>query len=354
LEVVLRSNKVFSIPSLRSLFDGKERRGFPAEAREEARFTIGVTGFMGLVLFAIPADWGMRQAAGEPPRNGQGPRPAAGPSTANPARTDSNAEPQPPRPASAPVLKAAIHAFRSECMKCHESDGSGEATRTIYPKIPDFRDPKWHDSRSDLELSRSIAEGKGKSMRPMKDVLKSHELTEMVSLIRGFRGGKQIVPEAPSDPPAGNGSTEPPATAAPKAADHAQVTRASLKVQSGSRLFQQFCVKCHGADGTAKELRSRSLAIPNFTDPAWHGKRSDQQCAASILDGKGTRMPAFRGIISDKDAQDLVACVRAMCPNRPQSVEVAPTEFDNHFRELQQQFGKLQKELRSLSSVSEN
>ena len=68
-------------------------------------------------------------------------------------------------------------------------------------------------------------------------------------------------------------------------------------------LFQQRCVKCHGADGTAKPARDRLAKIPNFTDPSWQAQRSDAQLQVSILDGKELEMPSWRGKISEEQGE---------------------------------------------------
>jgi mono/diheme cytochrome c family protein/uncharacterized membrane protein len=81
-----------------------------------------------------------------------------------------------------------------------------------------------------------------------------------------------------------------------------------------AELFQQHCVKCHGADGTGKPARNRLAKIPNFTDPSWPAQRSDAQLLVSILDGKEPEMPSWRGKISEEQARGLVAHVRALAP----------------------------------------
>lgn len=93
-------------------------------------------------------------------------------------------------------------------------------------------------------------------------------------------------------------------------------------------------------------MRTRGVPVPNFTDAAWHAKRSDAQMEASILDGKGTQMPAFRGSVTPSDAGELVALVRSLCPNRPAPRVTAPTEFENRFEQLEQELGKLQNEIK--------
>src|SRR5690348_1869418 len=80
------------------------------------------------------------------------------------------------RPASAPDPRGSERAhpvsvvklYRSSCLKCHDTDGKGEIIRDTMPKVPDFTDAEWHATRSEADLRRSILEGKGKSMPPMR------------------------------------------------------------------------------------------------------------------------------------------------------------------------------------------
>jgi mono/diheme cytochrome c family protein len=51
--------------------------------------------------------------------------------------------------------------------------------------------------------------------------------------------------------------------------------------------------------------------IPDFTSRAWQEQRGDAQLAVSILDGRGTLMPAYRDRISGEKVRDLVTYVRA-------------------------------------------
>jgi hypothetical protein len=91
--------------------------------------------------------------------------------------------------------------------------------------------------------------------------------------------------------------------------------------------------------------------IPDFTNPAFHKERSNAQLRVSILDGKGTLMPANRGRITDEQAGDLVAYVRAFGPQTSASRPVAAssqTDFEKSFRQLEQQWIALQKELEKI------
>ena len=58
-------------------------------------------------------------------------------------------------------------------------------------------------------------------------------------------------------------------------------------------------------------------------------------------------MPAFRGRVSEDQVQDLIAYVRAFGP-APAS-EAAPGDFEEKFRQLQEQWNSLQKQLQEIT-----
>jgi mono/diheme cytochrome c family protein len=127
-----------------------------------------------------------------------------------------------------------------------------------------------------------------------------------------------------------------------------------------AKLFGQHCVKCHGADGAGKPARVIEPAIPDFTAASWQAKRTDAQLLASILDGKGQTMPAFRikAKISEEQARGLVAHVRAFAPSKKKSDLQQPNEpgadsFAGRFRCLEQECAALRQQFRQLSQASD-
>lgn len=111
-----------------------------------------------------------------------------------------------PPGATAPIAVAAHVAppdvYRTYCFACHDSNGKGNtAVRMAMPELPDFTASAWQKSRTDADLAHSVLEGKGKFMLPMKDKLGGVDATQMVALIRGFDGGRQVIPvEGPKAP----------------------------------------------------------------------------------------------------------------------------------------------------------
>jgi mono/diheme cytochrome c family protein len=130
------------------------------------------------------------------------------------------------------------------------------------------------------------------------------------------------------EPPAANGATESAASAAVRA------------------VYRQRCQRCHEADGTGSDGDA-----PDFTNAKWQKSRTDLQLLVSILDGKGSGMPGFRGKITDEQARELVAFTRAFAKGGAG----AATDFASRFRQLQDELAALQQQFRALAQpVTQN
>jgi ubiquinol-cytochrome c reductase cytochrome b subunit len=265
------------------------------------------------------------------------------------------AKPVLPTPVAAQM--SPVQVYRAYCLACHDADGRGNTVRKAMPDMSDFTNAKWQESRTDAELLHSILEGKGKFMLPMKDKLSKTDAEQMVAYVRAFREGKQvvsmeppkpIVPPPPAEPTVEPGSkaTRPSRTATPS-----EETAARLRLATG--LYRQYCLICHGADGKGREMKASMPTIPDFTSRSWQEGVSTPQLVVGILDGKGTLMPAFRGRVSDEQAQDLGAYVRAFGPFRAAPSETPRSDFDQRLRELQDQWNELHRQLQELSKSSQ-
>jgi mono/diheme cytochrome c family protein len=269
-----------------------------------------------------------------------------------------------PAPAAAASHITAQNIYGTFCFACHDTTGKGNPTiRTSMAELPDFTAKTWQKSRTDADLAHSILEGKGKFMLPMKDKLGSVDVKQMVALIRAFEGGKQVValaaPQAPG-PPAPVVVTPPTKLIellGPQAAKVEQPLAApagepAARIRVGARIFQQYCIVCHGPDGTGSIMRPSMPPIPDFTSTAFHESHSNAQIMVSILDGKGTLMPANRGRVTEDQAGDLVAFIRAFGPKQfaVQAGGTADSDFDKKFLQLQQQWNELEKELQKIGA----
>lgn len=76
--------------------------------------------------------------------------------------------------------------FDSVCARCHGSDGRGGVPSAEGQPAPrNFRDPSFHSSRTDAELTKAIREGKG-PMPPYAGLLDDTQTALLVAYIRGF------------------------------------------------------------------------------------------------------------------------------------------------------------------------
>jgi mono/diheme cytochrome c family protein len=258
------------------------------------------------------------------------------------------AAPPPPSPAAAQMSPEQV--YRAYCLACHDADGRGNTVRKAMPDMSDFADPKWQAMRSDAELLHSILEGKGKFMLPMKDKLNEADAKRMVAYVRAFQEGKQVVNVAPQLPLVPPAPEQPAIVPGPKSVEKPGVapeTAARLRV--ATVVYRQYCLTCHGADGRGLQMKASMPTLQDFTNRAWQEEVSNARMLVSILDGRGTLMPAFRGRVTDEQAQDLVAYVRAFGPVQQRPSEAPATDFDKRFRELQRQWDELEKQLRELS-----
>jgi mono/diheme cytochrome c family protein len=120
------------------------------------------------------------------------------------------------------------------------------------------------------------------------------------------------------------------------------------RLRRAAVLFRSYCIACHGPDGTGVAAMRQSLdKLPDFTNPKFQEQHSDPQLRISILDGKGTQMPANRGRITETQARDLADYIRTLGPEG--SVKYGPrTPFQEEFDRLQRQWEALERQLRGL------
>jgi mono/diheme cytochrome c family protein len=114
-------------------------------------------------------------------------------------------------------------------------------------------------------------------------------------------------------------------------------------------LYDRRCFRCHGEDG--KGNGDRKGPMPDFKSRRWQAGRSDAQLLVTILEGKGTRMPAFGGKIKEKEARRLVSCIRSLGPLPTPKKETAKDDFDRRFTRLLKRFRKLREKIRKLSAT---
>ncbi len=136
-----------------------------------------------------------------------------------------------------------------------------------------------------------------------------------------------------------------------------QSGKAGEALSAAKALYQRLCVRCHEEDGHGSRMRSRTAAMPDFSTAAWQTSRSDPQLLASILHGRGTDMPPFDDRLSQQQARDLVGYVRSLGPaggKGSKGSKEMPSDFDIRFKQLQEQWEKLEKQVEELARPSKS
>ena len=91
-------------------------------------------------------------------------------------------------------------------------------------------------------------------------------------------------------------------------------------VARGAKLYEQYCQSCHQKDGVGEPPIPDLIRQPGYftamplneTSHAWH--HGDEQLVETILEGlrRTNRMPAWKNVISEEQATDIVAYIKSL------------------------------------------
>jgi cytochrome c6 len=84
---------------------------------------------------------------------------------------------------------------------------------------------------------------------------------------------------------------------------------APLRAQDAPALFKSKCAACHGPDGSGNVPMGKTLGVTDLKADAVQ-KQTDAQLTDSITNGKGAKMPAYKGKLTDDQIKGLVGFIR--------------------------------------------
>ncbi len=196
--------------------------------------------------------------------------------------------------ANPPAAYEGRRLYVSYCLLCHGSDGKGDGPLAVAMKIDPADLTTTVRSRSDTILMKIIS-GEGRqtitgrdrhnllseSMPEWKDVFDEAQIGALIAYLR-FLGGARH--DLMGDP------------------------------EIGLRLYQKYCHVCHGVDGDGDGIMTNLIGIMpmDHTNPNETNSLDNKELVASILDGKGRFMPAWRGILTQADVEALVSYIRLL------------------------------------------
>ncbi|HAJ91373.1 MAG TPA: hypothetical protein DCO71_01910 [Gammaproteobacteria bacterium] len=184
--------------------------------------------------------------------------------------------------------------YVSYCQLCHGTDGkgSGPLAKAMQIDVADLTTTV--RSRSDTILTKIIT-GEGRqtitgrdrhnllsaAMPEWKDVFDETQVKALIAYLRFL------------------GSTKHDLMGDPKV---------------GLELYQQYCQVCHGVEGDGDGIMTNLMGIMpmDHTNPNETNSLDNEALVESILDGKGRYMPAWRGILDQRDVEALVSYIRLL------------------------------------------
>jgi len=184
--------------------------------------------------------------------------------------------------------------YVSYCQLCHGTGGKGDGPLAKAMEISPADLTTTVRSRSDTILTKIIT-GKGRqtitgrdrhnllsdAMPEWKDIFSKYQLESLIAYLRFMSNAKH---KLMGDP------------------------------KAGMQLYQQYCQVCHGVEGDGDGIMTNLMGIMpmDHTNPNETRRLSNSDIVKSILDGKGRFMPAWRGILSQEDAEALVSYIRLL------------------------------------------
>ena len=183
--------------------------------------------------------------------------------------------------------------YTSYCLLCHGVDGRGDGPLSKAMQVIPADLTTTIRSRSDTILTKIIT-GQGQtitgrerhnllsaSMPEWKNVFDRAQVDELIAYLRFLSRKKH---DLMGDP------------------------------ERGFKLYAQYCQVSHGAEGDGDGIMTNLIGVMpmDHTNPNETNSLDNNELMASILDGKGRFMPAWRGILNQTDVEALVSYIRLL------------------------------------------
>jgi mono/diheme cytochrome c family protein len=180
--------------------------------------------------------------------------------------------------------------FKTNCTACHQADGKGKAGFA-----PNINNIDFLSIADDALIKNFILEGRaGTSMMSYKNMPNvADNIDDLVAYMRSWEKEFELAKVTPVD----------------------AHWKSSGDAANGGKLFQEFCMYCHGADGEGYASGGAGTAIGN---PAFLSLVSDDYIKQTLILGRnGTAMKSFAGAkgvahMTDSDMDDVVKYLREL------------------------------------------
>lgn len=155
--------------------------------------------------------------------------------------------------------------FLNNCAQCHGSDAQGS------PSFPNLTDKTWLWGGEPEQILQTITNGRRGIMTAHQNLMTPAQASEIAQYVRSLNN----------------------------------LAHDQTRVAPGKKLFDQFCVACHGADAKGNQL----LGAPDLTDGVWLYGSSEETIVYGIMNGRDNQMPAQKNLLSPEQIRLLAGWV---------------------------------------------
>ena len=163
------------------------------------------------------------------------------------------------------VRKMGQRMFGNNCAQCHGADAKGRYG------FPNLTDNDWIFGGSPDDIKTSITDGRQAAMPAWGTIVGDAGVLNVTAYVSSLNGREE----------------------------------AAEKVQAGEKVFQTYCVACHGAEGKG----TPALGAPNLTNGIWLYGGTDTQISHSVRAGRNGVIPAHKALLSDDKIHIIAAYV---------------------------------------------
>ena len=89
------------------------------------------------------------------------------------------------------------------------------------------------------------------------------------------------------------------------------LTLSTRAADDPAALFKAKCAACHGPDGSGATPTGKAMGTPDLRSDEVQ-KQTDAQLIESTANGKGKKMPAYKGKLTDDQIKQLVGYIREL------------------------------------------
>ena len=155
--------------------------------------------------------------------------------------------------------------FLYNCAQCHGSDAQGS------PSFPNLTDKSWLWGGEPEQILHTITEGRRGIMPAHNAMMTPAQASEIAQYVRSLNN----------------------------------LAHDQTRVVPGKKLYDQFCVACHGAEAKGNQM----LGAPDLTDNNWLYGSSEDSIVYGIMNGRDNQMPPQKDHLSPEQIRVLAGWV---------------------------------------------